>query len=190
MISLQQALSDCPRVIIINGPAGVGKTTTSRAVASLAASGACVHGDDLKNFIVCRTGAEATGLGYRNGARVASTFIEGGYNLVVFDYVFEDPQGVETFLDAYRAPAPVHLFTLWADLETVLWREGQRHDVRGPLGERVQACHRTIARDLDRLGHVIQTEHRDYREVALEVVTQACEGVGLVSSVAEPLTAV
>jgi RimJ/RimL family protein N-acetyltransferase len=177
---LEQALAGHPRVVIVNGPAGVGKTTTARSLAAMARSGACVHGDDLKGFIVRRDAPVATGLGYRNGATVAGNFIAGGYDLVVFDYVFEDPAGIEVFLDAYTAAAPVHLFTLWADLPTVLAREAQRHDTRRPLGDRVRACHATMASHLDELGEVLDTSRRDARIAAAEICRRACAGSGLI----------
>jgi RimJ/RimL family protein N-acetyltransferase len=176
----EQALSARPRVIIVNGPAGVGKTTTARSLAAMGRSGACVHGDDLKGFIVRRDAAVATGLGYRNGATIVGNFIAGGYDLVVFDYVFEGPAGVEMFLGAYTASAPVHLFTLWADLPTVLAREAQRHDTRRPLGDRVRACHAAMERHLDELGEILDTSRRDVRAVAAEICRRACAGSGLI----------
>jgi hypothetical protein len=66
MTKAEQALAERPRVVIVNGPASVGKTTTSRALAAIGRTGACVHGDDLKSFIVRRDNPVATGLGYRN----------------------------------------------------------------------------------------------------------------------------
>jgi energy-coupling factor transporter ATP-binding protein EcfA2 len=102
------------RVILLNGPAGVGKTTVGRALASLVPNGSCIHGDCLKSFIVSRVdGVVAGGLGYVNGAFIASTFIEAGYDLVVFEYVFERPSNVDRFLASFHLPVPVHLFTLW-----------------------------------------------------------------------------
>jgi hypothetical protein len=77
MTKAEQALAARARVVILNGPAGVGKTTTGRALAAMARSAACVHGDDLKGFIVRRDAPVATGLGYRNGATVAADFHRG-----------------------------------------------------------------------------------------------------------------
>ena len=57
------------RLILLNGPAGVGKTTVGRLLAGLVPNGACIHGDSLKDFVVSRVeGAVGGGLGYVNGA--------------------------------------------------------------------------------------------------------------------------
>lgn len=145
------------RVILLNGPPGVGKTTVGRMLAGLAGSGACIHGDCLKQFVVSRSdGAVTGGLGYINGATVAANFIEAGYDLVVFEFVFEQVSHVDRFLSAFRASVPVHLFTLWAPRETVLARERGRPN-REPLGDRVAACYETMARNLDTLGTRIET---------------------------------
>lgn len=64
----------------------------------------------------------ANGLGYKNGAVIAANFIDAGYDLVVFEYVFEHPAFVDRFLTSYRAAASVHLFTLWAPLRVIIGR--------------------------------------------------------------------
>ena len=95
------------------------------------------------------------GLGYENGATIAANFVRAGDDLVVFEYCFEERRHVQRFLDAYAAPAPVFLFTLWAPLAVVEARERARNG-RSPLGERVAACHRAMAARLDELGEVVE----------------------------------
>lgn len=143
------------RVVIVNGPAGVGKTTIGRLLAARAANGVCIHGDALADFIVTRVaGSVEQGLAYVNGATLAANYLRAGYDLVVFEYCFEHPRHVQRFLDAYNAAAPVSLFTLWAPLELVQERERARDGPRR-LGDRVEACYRSMHANLDGLGRVL-----------------------------------
>ncbi len=168
------------RVILLNGPAGVGKTTVGRALASLARNGSCIHGDCLKGFIVSRMDEVVSGgLGYVNGARVAATFIEAGYDLVVFEYVFEHPSNVDRFLASFHLPVPIHLFTLWAPLSLVMEREQARPD-RDRLGQRVMSCYRSIERHMGQLGRIIDTGDRPAADVAAHIYQLCHEGVGVV----------
>jgi chloramphenicol 3-O-phosphotransferase len=144
------------RVVIVNGPAGVGKTTIGRLLARRAPNGVCIHGDGLAKFIVTRVeGAVETGLGYVNGATIAANFIRAGYDLVVFEYCLESAAHVRRFLDAYDAAAPVSLLTLWAPLDVVVERERERVG-RTPLRERVEAGYRAMESSLGELGHIVQ----------------------------------
>jgi chloramphenicol 3-O-phosphotransferase len=168
------------RVILLNGPAGVGKTTVGRMLAGRAPNGACIHGDDLKEFIVSRqAGAVSTGLAYVNGASIAANFVEAGYELVVFDFVFERGEYVDRFLRTFSLAVPVHLFTLWAPLETVAARERLRSD-RDRLGDRVVACYETITRNRDALGIFIDTEGATPEAIADTIFHQTTAGIGLV----------
>src|SRR4051794_9471356 len=114
-------------VVLVNGPAGVGKTTVGRRLAATARNGICIHGDDLRAFIVVRDPrAVGRGLSYAGGAALADVFLDAGYELVVFDFVFPSGRQVARFHEALRTPAPVHLLTLWAPLTTVTAREAAR----------------------------------------------------------------
>lgn len=169
-------------VILLNGPAGVGKTTVGRILAALVPNGACIHGDCLKGFVVSRVdGAVAGGLGYVNGATIAANFVAAGYDLVVFEYVFEHPSYVQRFRAAYHAPAPLYLFTLWAPLPVVMERERERHG-RERLGERVTACYQVIDSHLSDLGCHVETSHRSAQEVAAEILRLCGQGHGLLAS--------
>jgi hypothetical protein len=90
-----------------------------------------------------------------NGAAIAANFIRAGYGLVVFEYRLESAAHVRRFLDAYDATAPVSLFTLWAPFDVVVEREQFRIG-RPPLGERVEACYRSMEASLADLGRVVE----------------------------------
>jgi chloramphenicol 3-O-phosphotransferase len=155
-------------VVVLNGPAGVGKTTVGRELAATADNGACVHGDDLKRFVVAREpGTVEQGLSYVAGAAVTDVFLAAGYDLVVFDFVFERRADVERYLMRLRSEAAVHLFTLWAPLETVAMRERARPD-RAGLGARAVHCWHAMAPSLTELGAVV-----DARGAVDEVVAAA-----------------
>jgi ABC-type cobalamin/Fe3+-siderophores transport system ATPase subunit len=142
-------------VVVLNGPAGVGKTTVGRRLAGTAGNGACVHGDDLKHFVVAREpGTVEQGLSYVAGAAVTDVFLAAGYDLVVFDFVFERRSDVDRYLGRLRSDAAVHLLMLWAPLETVATRERGRLN-RTRLGERVAACWYAMALNLPELGAVV-----------------------------------
>lgn len=167
------------RVILLNGPPGVGKTTVGTALASLVNNGACIHGDDLKSFIVSRVeGKVEGGLGYKNGAAVATNFIAAGYELVVFEYVFEKPTHVARFLEFFRPKVPVHLFTLWAPLKVITEREQARQNCT-KLGNRVVECYRTISRNLDQLGHRINNTGAQPIDIAELIYYLSKKNVGV-----------
>jgi chloramphenicol 3-O-phosphotransferase len=143
------------RVVLLNGPAGVGKTTVGRRLAATARNGVCIHGDDLKHFVVSRDAdTVAGGLSYVGGAALTDVFLDAGYDLVVFEFIFSRGRHVERFLRVLRTGVPVHRLTLWAPLATVMAREAARPN-RERLGARVAGCWHELAPNLAELGLLI-----------------------------------
>jgi chloramphenicol 3-O-phosphotransferase len=153
------------RVVLINGPAGVGKTTVARALAATAANGVCIHGDALKDFVVAREEPVTveTGLSYTGGAALADGYLQGGFELVVFEFVFPTAAQIRRFevaLRVLRGNPEIRLVTLLAGLDIVIEREGKRIG-RQPLGGRVTESWNEIATGLDdfaELGAVVRAE--------------------------------
>src|SRR3954470_17884293 len=142
-------------VVVLNGPPAVGKTTVGRRLAATARNGVCVHGDDLKRFVVAtEPGTVAQGLSYRGGAALADVFLDAGYDMVVFEFVFGRRLNVGRFVRALRSHASVHLLTLWAPLATVAARDAAR-PAGERMGARVAESWHELAAHLDDQGAVI-----------------------------------
>jgi len=141
--------------VVVNGPAGVGKTTVSRRLAAAVPNGTCIHGDALRDFIVTRGPDRPTGLTYLAAAALTDVHLAAGFDRVVVDYIFEQPEHVDRFRDALTpgTPRPL-LVTLWAPLDVVRAREAARPG-RDRLGDRVDACWSALEANLDHLGTVV-----------------------------------
>jgi hypothetical protein len=160
------------QVVLLNGPAGVGKTTAGRCLAAAARNGICVHGDDLKHFVVSRDPDTVQGgLSYVGGAVLADVFLNAGYDLVIFEFIFTQRRHVS------GSCAPCGRMS-----RCICSRSG-RHWTPSPhgeavrpnrqrLGARVAECWRELAAQLDELGVLI-----DARRPVNEVVQAAHEAV-------------
>jgi len=115
------------RVVVLNGPAAVGKTTVGPRLAATARNGVCIHGDDLAAFVVAHEpGTVAHGLVERGAAALADLYLTTGYELVVFEHRLPAPRDVDRFRRALRSTAAVRPVTLWAPLSVLLARGGGR----------------------------------------------------------------
>ena len=143
-----------PRVVVVNGPPGVGKTTVARLLAGAVPNGVCVHGDRVRDFVVTREPDRPHGLTYVAAAALAGVYLGNGFDRVVVEYVFEQPCFVRRFTDALADPADCRVVTLWAPLSTVRDRERGRVG-RERLGDRVDACWSAMAEHLGGLGTTV-----------------------------------
>ena len=161
-------------VVILNGPPGVGKSTTAQLLAETAKNSVHVHADDIKHWIVNRTSEEITrGLTYINGGTCCRNYARAGFELIVFEYVFTQRQHVELFLQ--HCPLECSLFTLIAPLELIKKRERMRPN-RERLGRAVDAAYHEIIADRADLGTLINTDTLSPREVCEHIRTQVYGG--------------
>lgn len=153
-------------VVVINGPAGVGKTTISKHLASSFPGTVSISGDAVRDFSPSDArdwlGPRST---YRASASLISSYLEMGARRVLFDYIFETRDSIEWFCGLLPEATPIHFFTVWAPLDTVVARETSRTG-RERLGDRVLQTYEALHRNLHSLGAIV--ENTD----AIEVVTE------------------
>ncbi len=156
------------QIVIMNGSAGVGKTTLSRTLAKDYTSSIVIHGDDLKNFIVNHPDGMEKRLTYKNAAILAQSYIQSGFEIVIIDFVFERPEQVTHFKSFITDDIPVHVFTLWAELPIAILREHNRTG-REALGMQVTHSHQAITKHIDQLGHKIDTSHKSIADIMHDI---------------------
>jgi predicted kinase len=150
---------DARQVVLLNGPAAVGKSTVGRGLAQTARNGVCIPGDDLRRMVVTsEPGTVRQSLTYVAGAALADAFLAAGYELVVFEFGFPRPADAERFRRALRAPVEVALVTLWAPLAVTLARDRSRPP-QGRLGDAaVTASWAELDAHLAQLGSVVDAD--------------------------------
>lgn len=150
---------DARQVVLLTGPAAVGKTTIGRRLAATSRNGVCIHGDDLRRMVVTREpGLVRQGLSYVGAAALTDVFLDAGYELVVFEFAFAAPRHVERFRRALRTGVAPRLVTLWAPLSVTLARDRARA-VAARLGDdAVIASWAQLEAHLSELGTVVDAD--------------------------------
>jgi len=150
---------DARQVVLLNGPAAVGKSTIGRRVAATARNGVCIAGDDLARMIVTREpGTVRQSLTYVGAAALADVFLGAGYELVVVDAAFPQPRHVERFRRELRSRAAVALVTLWAPLAVTLARDRSRPPDARAGDTAVTASWAELEAHLAELGPVVDAD--------------------------------
>ena len=164
-------------IIIINGPCGIGKTSTAWALNELFDRAVMLDGDFIgavhpmeihdpqRVAYLYKTLAHLVGYHRR----------EGGYRNFVINYVFEEPSSLTALKDRLAEfDGRIHAFRLVATNESIEARIRGRETEPGELAwylnryKELVAIQETAAQQGD-LGAVIDTTERTVSEVATEI---------------------
>ena len=120
------------KIYIISGPAGVGKTTTAKKLATQFDHSAYIEGDLINHMVVGGylppwESEELLVLTWENIADLSINFIRGKKNVVI-DYV-ADPEEIKRFSQKVRAivkDIEIIYVILWVDRDELLRRDALR----------------------------------------------------------------
>jgi energy-coupling factor transporter ATP-binding protein EcfA2 len=170
-----------PEVIILTGPAGVGKSTVAGHLRGILPGTITISGDDLRAFAPDDARSHlGGGSTYRAAAALATAYLSMGAPRVIFDYVLFCPGHVDYFRSSFAGEAPIYLFTLWAPLDVVVARERARPG-RVPLGDRVDEGYKELEENLERMGHVVPNVEGDVQVAAHTIHELVLAGIGRVT---------
>jgi predicted kinase len=143
------------QVLVINGSAGVGKTTIGRALARRSPGTIHISGDAVRSFAPANTRDHlGPGSTYRAAAALAASYLDMGAARVLVDYVFDRAETIELFRRGLSAGIAFHVFTLWAPLDEVIHRETTRVG-RERMGDAVTKTYEALEHNLAGLGRII-----------------------------------
>lgn len=126
-----------PRLIILRGSPGVGKSTVSKSINKInsASKKTYISVDAMQHLDLRPQSKNKEKLGIKNSAVLSASFLEEGFD-VVLDYVFDDVDDIENVLKIIRSSIGeneffVQKFYLDAPLEKVLKRNQSRSGKKG-----------------------------------------------------------
>jgi DNA polymerase III delta prime subunit len=122
--------AEAPRLVLIGGPPGIGKTSLLTCLERRLAQSACLDADDVRRFHPSQL-ERGGAAGVQNVIAVLRGYLEAGFPLVILTWVLADPQLVERILKGldglYGSLLLVHLVASPAALEARCLRQPDRN---------------------------------------------------------------
>ena len=155
-----------PNLYIITGPAGVGKTTISKTLASQKEKSALIEGDDIYNQII---GGHISPWKEGNHLKIfwkisldmINTYLENGFD-VVFNYIItpDNLDMIKTKFGEY----PIRFAILISDEETLLKRDNLR-PIDCQMGTRCTVLLDSFKKNYAGFNHFIDTSNLSINEI-------------------------
>lgn len=145
------------KIVIINGPSGVGKSTISNILSRSIKKGVHIDVDILRHLVAnSRLVREQIDLAYRNAAALADNFLGAGYAVIV-DGVFPTGRDLAAFCRALKTgDAAVFAYTLSGKLQVLQQRDAMKTGTDRHR-RRVKKLRNSMHAEADRLGIFIDT---------------------------------
>ena len=136
------------KVLVINGPLGVGKTTVGKAIADRSPGTAFIDGDwcmDLHPFV---GNAETRAMAVDNILHMAGNYMRcSACSMVVLVWLMDDPQVCRQITEGLSAlQAEVEYVTLVCDEESLVRRWKNDHDCEWRTDEWLEASRKSLPR--------------------------------------------
>jgi predicted kinase len=166
------------KVIIINGPSGVGKSTVSHIFSRDIRNGVHIDVDILRHLVARhQLTHDQVHLAYRNAAALADNFLAEGYTVIV-DGVFPKGSDLAAFRRALTTPrAEVYVYTLSGKLPVIQQREAMKTG-SDSFRKRVSKLHKAMQAEAERLGVTIDTTDLGIMETVARIKGLLARGVG------------
>ena len=159
-------------LLIINSTLDCGKSSLAKSIAENIDNSRVIHGDDLSinipNFTVYD---EEKLLKCINLIAIdAIKSFESGVNLVIIDYVFENPEQLLAFTGNFRSEVRLKVFYLYADLETIdariRYRNRKKLEYEHKRTREILSVQEKYIKT-DKLGQVINTNLMNLDELSI-----------------------
>lgn len=145
------------KIIIINGPSGVGKSTISHILSRSIKKGVHIDVDMLRHLVANpRLVREQIDLAYSNAAALADNFLNAGYTVIV-DGVFPTGRDLAAFCRALETEdIAVFAYTLSGKLQVLQQRDAMKTG-SDRHRRRVKKLRNSMHAEADSLGAFIDT---------------------------------